>query len=495
MSFTFFKFNVITILMCLLGNVSFAKDTGPLIFPETKNIKTIKIQASGQRYEPLHNITPIGPSRHVSDYELSVIWSPSTHQAREDWRLKTIYPFDGDWSFSAVYDKQSGHRTGRDGFRPSTEGAVAAARNGAVFKDLWLSNPIILAAHADSLPATHSQHNGNPHVRQILSAHGTQWEVLIDKQSGHPMEISTRETDPLDGEVINKIVFSDWRDVSGIPFPFKLEQFIDNRLIRREIRQAVTVNPEGGEQALKNPATSKQSANKSQQDWGWSMSQFFLRRAAMGAPADEDQSVKVSFKEVGKGIYQVLGSSHHNLLIEGPDGLAIVDAVWYPRRSRAILEHIYKRWPDKPLKYVILTHHHPDHTGGLAPFAEAGAIVVTAKTNEAYFQNILSKTTSRAPNMIAIENRGKLEGIGRNIEVYDIPNSHAHGVIAVYVPDAKLLFNTDLYSPGRKTQSKLWTSELLRAIEFHGIDVKHHVGGHGMGSESHENFIQIVHSP
>ena len=75
----------------------------------------------------------------------------------------------------------------------------------------------------------------------------------------------------------------------------------------------------------------------------------------------------------------------------------------------------------------------------------------------------------------------ELDGIGRNIELYDIPSSHADGYLAIYIPDKNLLFNSDLYSPGRSTQQPLWMSEFLDGIEYHGIDVKSHIGGHGVG--------------
>ena len=319
---------------------------------------------------------------------------------------------------------------------------------------------------------------------------GAEWKLEFDSDSGLPRIISTREDDPLEGTVINSVVFSDWREVSGLPFPFRLEQYIDERLLRREIRHAITVNGEGAAlKSLTAPGEGDAAAQAHEQARGYSMSNFYLRRAVMGAPADKDESLVVSFHEVGPGLFQVRGSSHLNLIIEGPDGLAIADAVWYPKRSRAILAEIEKRWPDKPLEYVILTHHHPDHTGGLATFAGAGAAVVMGGNNEAFFRMALDKTAQQSARIISIGARGMLEGIGRRIEIYDIPNSHADGLVAIYVPDAKMLYNTDLYSPGRPTQKQLWASEFLRGIEFYGLDVETHAGGHGFGTKPHSDLV------
>lgn len=62
-----------------------------------------------------------------------------------------------------------------------------------------------------------------------------------------------------------------------------------------------------------------------------------------------------------------------------------------------------------------------------------------------------------------------------------IPN--ANDMLAVYLPAQGLLFNNDLFSPGREAQNPLWASELLSMIRFYGLDVSHLVGGHGNGVE------------
>lgn len=457
-------------------------------------IKTVRIVATGSRYEPLQYITPYLQSRHVSDYKLTTIWNPAGQQAREDWNLHTIYPFPATLSFWAVYHEQQGERQGRDGFRPSSEGIVQPARIGAVFKDLWLSNPTILADYGDAASAEPVVRDGVQYESRTLTAHGTEWQILVDPASGLPAEVSTLEIDPLEGEVTNRIVFSDWREVSGVQFPFKLAQYIDDKIIRRETRQSITVNPAGIEDALKLTGGHDQKPDADLRQWGWSMSHFFHRRMAMGAPSDADQSKAIKFNEVGDDIYQVVGSSHHNLVIAGPDGLAIVEAVWYPRRSEAILRELHKKWPDKPLKYVILTHHHLDHAGGLLPYAAAGATVVTGASNEAYFNRILGKSSVEAAELKAVGDHATLKAIGRNIEVYQVRVGHANGYLAVYIPDEKMLFNSDLYSPGRPTQQKEWAKELLDAVEFYGLDVTTHVGGHGMGTAPHEHLVELTGS-
>lgn len=224
---------------------------------------------------------------------------------------------------------------------------------------------------------------------------------------------------------------------------------------------------------------------RAREEWGWSMSHFFLARAGLGAPQDYPETHTVSLLEVGDDIYQIQeGGSSNNLLIVGPDGLAIVDAPWFPERSEAVLRHLAERWPEKPLRYVILTHHHIDHTGGFRGYVQAGATLVTSQDNASFFTSALERAGQTGAAVIAVGQRATLNGIGRTVEVYEVLNSHADGTLVAYVPDARVAFVTDLFSPGRPRRDgveALWTSELVASMKFHGVEVERYVGGHGAG--------------
>lgn len=448
-----------------------------------KDMSAVRIVSEGQRFEPMQNITPASPSRHVSNYRHELLWAPDAGQAREDWTLRVVYPFPGTWEWTMVIDRDGGERTGRDGWRPGEGGAVPPARAGAIWKDLWLANPTLLAGHATLL--------GEVASRRLYELGGSIWTLDLDPATGQVRAASVEEGDPLDGTVVNRIEFADWREIDGRAFPFRLEQFVGGRLIRREVRREIAVDPAGWREDL--PAgTAAPAATDGERARGFAMSQFYLRRAAMGAPADEDQSGAVEFLEVGPGIWQVHGSSHLNLLVEGKDGLLLADAVWYPERSRAILAALAERWPSKPLRAVVLTHHHLDHVGGLLPYAQAGATVVLSAENAEWFRKVLARQIPQVPTLLPSGDRAAFDLIGRPIETIAVPNSHAAGMLAVFVPDAGLLYNSDLYSPGRPSQQPVWSEELLAAIRFHGIDVAGHLGGHGRGTLPHQDLVDLV---
>ena len=317
-----------TLVSAVIGMVGANLAAAQSVLESAADVLTVRIESTGQHYTPRQSTTPDGVSRHTSDYELTIVWEPGAGRAREEWDIHTVYPVFGDLSFTMTYHEPFGLTAGQDSRAPSPETRpMSGARIGANFKELWLTNPLILAAHAETVAGSEFVVNGRRYERMSLFAHDTQWSMILDQSNGLPVEVATIEIDPHKGGTENKVLFSDWRDVSGVPFPFQVEQFLDDKLLRRETRRSVTVNA-GVELEL---SEDLQDTDESLRKWGWSMSHFFLARAGLGAPQDYPETHTVSLLEVGDDIYQVQGGgSSNNLLVVGPDGLAIVDAPWFP---------------------------------------------------------------------------------------------------------------------------------------------------------------------
>ena len=474
----------IGVLALFSGHAAVAQ--APLDTSLVETVETVRITASGQRFVPRQSLTPGGAPRHTANYEVTVTWNPGGWRAREEWQLDTLYPLQTGFAYSMTYGESAGVKDGQDNFRAPLDGPtpLAAARIGANFKDLWLTNPLILVAHAEaSLPPVEFSSGGEALQRIALSAHGTEWTLVVDPATGLPKAVTVMEQDPLYGEGPNRVVFSDWREVSGVPFPFQVEQFLNGGLLRREIRSAIEVNPADAAGALAVP-DGIEAGNPAHRDWGWGMSHLLLARAGLGGPADTPQFDNVDFLEVGPDIYQVTGGSHHGLAVVGPNGIAVVDAPWYPERSDTLLRLLEERWPDRPVRYIVMTHHHLDHSGGFRSFVEAGATLVAHQDSLPFYEEALALAGFRGMSAIAVDGHAELDGIGRAIGVYDIPNPHADAHVGVYVPDTRLFFNSDLYSPGRELQFPVSMQALFTAVRYHGLDVERHVGSHGMGYDS-----------
>ena len=63
------------------------------------------------------------------------------------------------------------------------------------------------------------------------------------------------------------------------------------------------------------------------------------------------------------------------------DYLIVVEAPHGEQRSLAVIGEVKKLVPNKPIKYLVNTHHHFDHAGGVRTYAAEGATIVTHEIN------------------------------------------------------------------------------------------------------------------
>jgi glyoxylase-like metal-dependent hydrolase (beta-lactamase superfamily II) len=74
-----------------------------------------------------------------------------------------------------------------------------------------------------------------------------------------------------------------------------------------------------------------------------------------------------------------------------PDFIAVIEPPANEARSNAVIAEVKKTIPNKPIRYIVATHHHFDHLGGLRTYVAEGAIVVTDERNKDYFQKVVMR--------------------------------------------------------------------------------------------------------
>lgn len=160
---------------------------------------------------------------------------------------------------------------------------------------------------------------------------------------------------------------------------------------------------------------------------------------ASAAPAP----VTVTSEKIADGVWFLAGGSHNSVLVEFQDHVAVIEAPLNPARSEAVIAEVEKIIPGKPLRYLINTHHHFDHSGGVQTYAAKGVTVVTHEMNVPFYQGLMSGGTFEA-----VTDHKSLTDGARSLEVHLVQgNAHNEGLLMVYLPKEKILVQADAFSP------------------------------------------------
>ncbi|MES2932374.1 MAG: MBL fold metallo-hydrolase [Pseudomonadota bacterium] len=205
--------------------------------------------------------------------------------------------------------------------------------------------------------------------------------------------------------------------------------------------------------------------------------------------------VTVTADKLADGVYYLTGGSHHSVAIEQKDHIVIIEAPLDEQRSLAVIAKAKETIPNKPIKYLINTHAHFDHSGGLRTFVDEGATIVTHQLNRPYYQKVWAAPHTLNPDRLAASNKtahfetfkGKhvLSNGKRAIEIYPIAgNSHNDAFALVYLPTEKVLIEADAYTPTAANVAPLATPNpysvnLYENIQKLKLDVDRIAGLHG----------------
>ena len=169
----------------------------------------------------------------------------------------------------------------------------------------------------------------------------------------------------------------------------------------------------------------------------------------------------MNVQTLATGVYYLTGTNAHTIAIDQSDHIVAVEAPTNEARSQAVIAKIKETIPNKPIRYVINSHVHFDHAGGLRTYVDEGATVVTHQMNRPYFEQAWAAPRTLNPDRLAqskkeakfetVTDRHVLTDKNRNIEIHSIANSgHNDAFIMVYLPKEKILIEGDAFTPGRR---------------------------------------------
>ena len=176
--------------------------------------------------------------------------------------------------------------------------------------------------------------------------------------------------------------------------------------------------------------------------------------AAGGGPAP----VKVDTSKVADGVYFLTGGTHNSVAVEFKNYVVLVECPLNDERSMAVIDAVKKAIPNKPIKYVIDTHHHFDHSGGLRACVANGSTIVTYTPNKAYFEKVWANPHTVHPDELSkSKKKPVIEAVGekrvfteatQTMDIYHLTGSdHTDTMLVVYLPKAKTLIEADVWNP------------------------------------------------
>ena len=275
--------------------------------------------------------------------------------------------------------------------------------------------------------------------------------------------IETWTANPVLGDIKIEALFSGYKDFGGVKFP--------TRIVQRS----------GGYPVLDVTVTE------------------VLPNAAVSieVPASVRQAVPPAAAlvpdKVSDGVWIIPGGAK-SIAIEFRDHVTVVDAPETEARSTAVIDAIKKSIPNKPIRYVINTHSHFDHSGGLRTYAAEGATIVTHAANIPFYQQAWANPRTINPDRLAKSGRTPVfEGVvgsrtfrddTREAVVYHLAgNMHNPGLLMVYLPKERLLIEADIYTPTATLNDAPGgvanLAQFYSAVERLGLDVEQIIPIHG----------------
>ncbi|MFL9710368.1 MBL fold metallo-hydrolase [Methylobacillus sp. Pita1] len=288
--------------------------------------------------------------------------------------------------------------------------------------EIWASPQGFLKAAA-AHQAVSEAHKGGSKVTFSVGKHRYVGTINAKNQVER---VQTWIDNPVLGDTEIDYAYSDYKDFNGIAFPAHIARKQGGYPVLDLKISSVTANPNV---------------------------QIDVPAEAGKAPA-----IAVTSEELAPGVYYLRGGTHHSVLIDQKDHLVIVEGPLNEERSQAVIAKAKELAPNKPIRYLVNTHHHFDHSGGVRTFVAEGATVVTHKDNKPYYEKIWANKHAINPDRLAQSNtpakfaafsdKHVLTDGQRSIEVHAIKNSgHNDAFALVYLPAEKILIEADAYTP------------------------------------------------
>jgi glyoxylase-like metal-dependent hydrolase (beta-lactamase superfamily II) len=176
----------------------------------------------------------------------------------------------------------------------------------------------------------------------------------------------------------------------------------------------------------------------------------------VAAAAAPPAAPMVTIEKVGDGLWSLNGAGTRSLAVEFADHIVMLEGPTSDARSKVANDLVRKTVPNKPITYVVNTHAHYDHAGGLREYVAEGITVITHESNKAFYEQAWARPrtvedtapTSNKPTIETVADKRVLSDRTRTVELYYLANHQHHsGQLIAYLPKERILMYGDGYNP------------------------------------------------
>lgn len=391
------------------------------------NIKTLQFTGAGRNFSIGQNYSAAEPwpAVPVKSYTAAINYDTGAMRVEMLREMGAVMPRGGGAPFFGE-QRQIQAVAGNYAWNPpAAPGGMAAPQPGSQVERmlaLW-STP---QGFVKGAMANNATTKGN----QVSFTVGGKYKLVgtINAQ-GHVEKVQTWIDQPIVGDMLVETTYTGYKDFGGVTFPSRIVQTQDGFPTLDITVSSVTANP-----AFDAPVPDN------------------VRNAPPPPPA------MVAVQKMADGVYYLTGTSHHSLAIEMKDHIVIVDLPLTEERARAVVAKAKELIPNKPVRYVITSHHHWDHLGGIRTAMDEGATIVTHESNKKFLERVAKTPHTLVPDRLASSKKpakiqtvgddGKLTDGTRVIELHRIIGyEHTGDMMMVYLPKEKILAEPDAFTP------------------------------------------------
>ncbi len=350
--------------------------------------------------------------------------------------------------------------------------------------EIWLTPwGFLRGAQANSAEATSQMMDGSPYTVMTwrspaaqTSPSGMQYTVTGHINGDNLVErVETWVEHPIMGDLHVQARYSEYTDFGGVMVPTRMVQERGGGAVFEVTVTEATANPANVAELLTPPPP---PAGRGGGPGG--------RAGGPGAPGGGPGGAAAPAElaqKVADGVYLITGG-YVALLVEFADHVAVFEGGQSEARGQQIVDEVKRVIPTKPIRYVINSHPHSDHSSGLAPFLREGATLVTQQNNVEFFdmafstpRTLLGQPTMD-PQIEGVDEVRVLEDDTMRLELHSVPNAHTDGMLVAFLPRQRILFQADFTLPQPGQAANPFVVTLAERVDALGLDFDQYLAVH-----------------